>query len=56
MIRIDVPQMAYKTWAISVCIKDKDGNRDFLAEMEAEQDLKESLKQYEYSVDHPHVK
>jgi len=54
-IAIDIPQIAYKTWTLTVVIKDKDGRRDRQAEFEAEQNLRETLKGYEYSGEHEHV-
>lgn len=53
---IDVPQIAYKTWSLEYRIYDKNGNRDYIAEHETEQDLKRSLTEYKYSEDHNHVK
>lgn len=55
-IMIDVPQVAYKTWSLEYRIVDKDGNRDWIAEYEAEQDLKRALTEYKYSEDHDHVR
>ncbi len=53
---IDIPQLAYKTISLKYIIRDKNGNRDFERENEAEQSLKSSLKEYSYSIDHEHVK
>lgn len=53
---IDVPQVAYKTWSLEYRIHDKNGDRDYIAEHEAEQDLKRSLTEYKYSEDHNHVR
>lgn len=55
-ILIDIPQVAYKTWSLEYLIYDKDGNRDLLAELEAEQDLKRTLSSVQYSQEHDHVK
>ncbi len=55
-ILIDIPQVAYKTWSLEYLIYDKDGNRDLLAELEAEQDLKRTLSSVQYSSEHDHVK
>ena len=55
MIYIDVPQVAYKTWALEYRIYDKDGNRNHLMEQEAEQDLERVLSDYRYSTEHDHV-
>ena len=56
MILIDVPQVAYKTWSLKYRIYDKNGNRDYLTEREAEQDLERALSDYKYSVEHDHVR
>lgn len=55
-VMIDVPQVAYKTWSLECMIYDKNGNRNWMAEHEAEQDLKRSLIEYKYSEDHNHVR
>lgn len=55
MIYIDVPQVAYKTWALEYRIYDKDGNRNYLMEQEAEQDLERVLSDCRYSTEHDHV-
>lgn len=55
-ILIDIPQVAYKTWSLEYIIYDKDGNRDLLAELKAEQDLKRTLSSVQYSPEHDHVK
>lgn len=55
-ILIDIPQVAYRTMALEYVIKDKDGKRDWLAEREAEESLKNSLSDFRYSVDHDHVR
>ena len=52
-ILIDIPQVAYKTWAIEYHTGDK------LRDYELEKDLKQncgSLRQYPYSKDHDHVR
>lgn len=56
MIRIDVPQVAYKTWALEYRIYDNDGNRNHLMEQEAECDLEKVLSGYKYSAEHDHVR
>lgn len=56
MIYIDVPQIAYKTWGIEVILRDENGNRDFLAEKEFEDNLQEKLFNYPYSSIHDHVR
>lgn len=48
---IDVPQLAYKTWNIMV-IDQNTGNRL----IDAERELKNDLRQYEYSKEHEHVR
>ena len=48
---IDVPQLAYKTWSISV-IDQNTGNRM----LEAEKELKHDLRGYVYSKDNEHVR
>lgn len=55
-ILIDVPQVAYKTWALEYRIYDADGNRNRMMEYEAEQDLKRALSDVKYSNDHDHVR
>ena len=55
-ILIDIPQVAYKTWAIEYRIYDKDGKRDFMLEYEAERDLEKVLSDYKYSKEHDHVR
>lgn len=55
-ILIDVPQVAYRTVALEYVINDKDGKRDWLAEREAEESLKNSLSNVQYSADHDHVR
>lgn len=55
-VMIDVPQVAYKLWSLEYMIYDKHGNRDCMAEYEAEQDLKRSLIEYRYSESHNHVR
>ena len=55
-VLIDIPQVAYKTWSLEYRIYDKDGNRNYLMEYEAEQDLERVLSNYKYSVDHDHVR
>lgn len=55
-VAIDVPQVAYRTWVLEYRISDKNGKRDWIAEYEAEQDLKRSLTEYKYSEDHDHVR
>lgn len=55
-VLIDVPQIAYKTWVLEYRIYDKNGNRDYLMEYEAERDLEKVLSNYKYSADHDHVR
>ena len=55
-ILIDIPQVAYRTVALEYVIRDKDGKRDWLAEREAEEGLKNSLSDVRYSADHDHVR
>ena len=55
-ILIDIPQVAYRTVALEYIIMDKDGKRDWLAEREAEESLKNSLSDMQYSADHDHVR
>ena len=56
MIMIDIPQVADRTMALEYVIKDKNGERDWLAEREAEESLKNSLSDVRYSADHDHVR
>lgn len=51
-ILIDIPQIAYKTWAIEI------HTGDWIRDRELECDLKESaeLRKYPYSPDHDHVR
>lgn len=49
-ILIDIPQLAYKTWLLQVY--DSKGNRL----IDAEKDLRESLKEFRYSQKHEHVR
>lgn len=49
-VLIDIPQVAYKTWAIEV----HTGDRMF--DYKLERELKETLTQYSYSKDHDHVR
>ena len=55
-VLIDVPQVAYKTWSLQYLIKDKDGKRDYFAELEAERDLRNRLSGLQYSRNHEHVR
>lgn len=55
-VLIDIPQVAYKTMVLEYVIRDKDGKRDWLAEREAEESLKNSLSYIQYSADHDHVR
>lgn len=55
-ILIDVPQIAYKTWALEYRIYDADGKRDHMMEYEAERDLGKALLDVKYSTDHEHVR
>lgn len=56
MILIDIPVVAYKTWAIEITNIYEDGHREINAE--AEDDIKEMLMRsgYVYSSDHRHVR
>lgn len=56
MILIDIPQVAYRTWSLEYIIKDSDGKRNYMAEREAEDDLKKHLSDVPYSADHDHVR
>ena len=56
MIQIDIPQVAYRTWKIEYRIYDQDGNRQPMAELEAEQSLQNILSAYPYSSEHDHVR
>ena len=55
-ILIDIPQVAYRTMVLECVIRGKDGKRDWLAEREAEENLKNSLSDVRYSADHDHVR
>lgn len=55
-VLIDIPQVAYRTWAFEYRIYDKNGNRNRLMEYEAERDLEKSLSDYKYSTEHDHVR
>lgn len=55
MIMIDIPQVAYKTMCIEYRIYDNDGNRCRMEELEAEERLEHSLRDYRYSTEHDHV-
>ena len=55
-VLIDIPQITYKTVSFKYIIHDANGKRDFEKEHEAEQSLKSALKEYQYSVDHEHVR
>ena len=55
-IFIDIPQVAYKTLTLEYIIYDKDGNRCYLEEYEAEKDLEKHLSEYKYSPEHEHVR
>ena len=48
---IDVPQIAYKTWNIMVI--DKNTGKQMV---DAENSLKNKLREYEYSKKHDHVR
>ena len=50
-VLIDIPQVAYRTWAIEVHTGDK------MLDYQLERDLLErTLGQYKYSKDHDHVR
>lgn len=55
-ILIDIPKIAYKTWAINVVIKDNDGERDYDKEKEFEDGLRETLSEFQYKPYHKHVR
>ena len=55
-VLIDIPQVAYKTWALEYRIYDKDGKRDRMLEYEAERDLEKTLSSVKYSSEHDHVR
>ena len=55
-VLVDIPQVAYKTLSLEYIIRDKDGKRDYVAEREAEEDLRRYLSSYQYSVGHDHVR
>ena len=56
MVVIDVPQVAFRTVSLEYIIRDSDGKRDYTAEREAEESLRNLLSDYRYSSDHDHVK
>ena len=56
MIAIDIPQVAYKTWCLEYRIYDKEGDRCYEQEYEAEKDLERALSDYKYSAEHDHVR
>lgn len=49
-VLIDIPQIAYRTWAIDIHTGDK------MLDIEFERDLQQKLKEYAYSSDHDHVR
>lgn len=49
-VLIDIPQIAYKTWAINIHTGDR------MLDIELERDLQQKLKEYAYSSDHDHVR
>ena len=49
-VLIDIPQVAYRTWAIEVHTGDR------MLDYKLERELKETLTQYSYSKDHDHVR
>jgi hypothetical protein len=55
MIKIDVPQVAYKTWQLEYRVYNEDGTRNQVIEYELEKDLEDVLKDYRYSSEHDHV-
>lgn len=55
MVLIDIPQVAHKTWALEYMFRSDDGKRDWFAEREAEEILKNSLADVRYSAEHDHV-
>lgn len=55
-IIIDVPIIAYKTWAIGHIVTDDNGNRLIDEERKLNEDLKRELgNRYPYSPDNPHI-
>ena len=56
MIRIDIPQVAYKTILIEYRVFNEDGSRNIWLEQEFERDLEKSLSDYRYSEAHDHVR
>ena len=49
MIALDIPEVAYKTWTITV----RTGNEEL--DRQIEQNLKRDLSCYPYSSDHKHI-
>lgn len=49
-VLIDIPQVAYRTWAIEIHTGDK------MHDYELERELEKTLTQYPYSKDHDHVR
>lgn len=49
-VLIDVPQVAYRTWAIEV------HTGDMMRDYELERELEKTLTQYPYSKEHDHVR
>ncbi len=49
-VLIDIPQVAYRTWAIEIHTGDR------MLDYKLERELKETLTQYPYSKDHDHVR
>lgn len=49
-VLIDVPQVAYRTWAIEA------HTGDMMRDYELERELEKTLTQYPYSKEHDHVR
>lgn len=49
-ILIDIPQVAYRSWAIEVHTGDR------MLDYQLERELEKTLTQYPYSVEHDHVR
>ena len=49
-VLIDIPQVAYRTWAIEV------HTGDMMRDYELERELEKTLTQYPYSKEHDHVR
>ena len=56
MIKVDIPQIAYKTWNVEYVVWNEDSTRNRILEREFESDLLESLFDCRYSAEHDHVR